>query len=263
MGAQLQVVDSSKPKRKAISKKTRFEVFKRDSFKCQYCGQCAPDVILNVDHIHPVSKGGDDDLLNYITSCFDCNSGKSDHLLSDDSVVAKQRQQLAELNERREQLEMMLQWRDALKSIDEDLIERICVAWASAAKGWHLNEAGKNDARKLVKKFGVQAVLDAMDVAVVQYFKYDDAGDPKDESINLAWSKIGGICQLSSQPDDVKKLYYARGILRRRVYVNERYVMELMNGAVDGGMDPDAIIECAKGSKNWTEFQSILHTWVE
>ena len=30
-------------KRKTISKKTRFEVFKRDSFKCQYCGASAPE----------------------------------------------------------------------------------------------------------------------------------------------------------------------------------------------------------------------------
>ncbi|MFX5785200.1 HNH endonuclease, partial [Acinetobacter baumannii] len=45
--------------RKNISTKTRFEVFKRDSFKCQYCGRCAPEVILHVDHIHPVSKGGE------------------------------------------------------------------------------------------------------------------------------------------------------------------------------------------------------------
>src|SRR5687767_268821 len=104
-------------KRKAISKKTRFEVFKRDGFKCQYCGKCAPDVILNVDHIHPVSKGGENDILNLITACEDCNGGKSDRLLSDDSVMAKQRAQLEELNERREQLEMMLQWRDGLKDI--------------------------------------------------------------------------------------------------------------------------------------------------
>ena len=45
-------------KRKTISKKTRFEVFKRDSFKCQYCGASAPEAILVVDHIDPFSKGG-------------------------------------------------------------------------------------------------------------------------------------------------------------------------------------------------------------
>jgi 5-methylcytosine-specific restriction endonuclease McrA len=29
--------------RKALSKKLRFEVFKRDNFTCQYCGRAAPD----------------------------------------------------------------------------------------------------------------------------------------------------------------------------------------------------------------------------
>ena len=36
--------------RKPLSKKIRFEVFKRDAFTCQYCGQMAPDVLLEVDH---------------------------------------------------------------------------------------------------------------------------------------------------------------------------------------------------------------------
>lgn len=62
--------------RKGLSKKIRFEVFKRDQFTCQYCGKKAPDVILHVDHIQPVSKGGTNDLLNLITSCQDCNLGK-------------------------------------------------------------------------------------------------------------------------------------------------------------------------------------------
>ena len=51
----------------AIGKKTRFEVFKRDKFTCQYCGQSAPDVLLEVDHIKPRSKGGPDDIVNYDT----------------------------------------------------------------------------------------------------------------------------------------------------------------------------------------------------
>lgn len=46
-------------KRKSISKKLRFEVFKRDSFTCQYCGKMAPDVVLEVDHINPVASGGE------------------------------------------------------------------------------------------------------------------------------------------------------------------------------------------------------------
>lgn len=72
-------------KRKNIPKSIRFEVFKRDSFKCQYCGRSAPDVILECDHIHPVSEGGDNSLLNLITSCRDCNRGKGKKLLNEKS----------------------------------------------------------------------------------------------------------------------------------------------------------------------------------
>jgi len=80
--------------RESIGKKLRFEVFKRDSFKCQYCGKAAPNVVLNVDHIKPVSKGGNNNILNLITSCFACNSGKSNRNLDDNIVLDKQREQL-------------------------------------------------------------------------------------------------------------------------------------------------------------------------
>lgn len=62
--------------RKAIGKKARFEVFKRDGFICAYCGSSPPSVILQVDHIHPVSKGGTNSIDNLITSCQPCNIGK-------------------------------------------------------------------------------------------------------------------------------------------------------------------------------------------
>jgi len=61
----------------AISKKLRYQVFERDSFTCQYCGRKPPIVILEVDHIIPKSKGGTDEPSNLITSCRDCNRGKS------------------------------------------------------------------------------------------------------------------------------------------------------------------------------------------
>lgn len=60
----------------SISKKLRFEVFKRDGFTCQYCGKKTPETVLEVDHIVSVSEGGQDDMTNLVTSCFDCNRGK-------------------------------------------------------------------------------------------------------------------------------------------------------------------------------------------
>lgn len=67
----------------AISVRTRFEVFKRDEFTCQYCGRKSPEVVLEVDHIQPRAAGGGDDPINLRTSCWECNSGKSDKPLSE------------------------------------------------------------------------------------------------------------------------------------------------------------------------------------
>jgi len=62
--------------RKALSKKLRFDVFKRDGFKCQYCGVTPTHEVLQVDHIIPVIDGGENEIDNLITSCQPCNLGK-------------------------------------------------------------------------------------------------------------------------------------------------------------------------------------------
>lgn len=69
--------------RKPISNKLRFEILKRDSFTCQYCGRKAPDVELEIDHIVPVARGGCNDIDNLITACHECNMGKRDRCLED------------------------------------------------------------------------------------------------------------------------------------------------------------------------------------
>ena len=43
----------------------------------------APDVILEVDHINAVANGGKNEIMNLVTSCFDCNRGKGKNKLSD------------------------------------------------------------------------------------------------------------------------------------------------------------------------------------
>ncbi len=70
------------PKRKSIGNSKRFEVFKRDQFICQYCGNHPPSIILEIDHITPVSKGGNNGMNNLVTSCFECNRGKAARLLT-------------------------------------------------------------------------------------------------------------------------------------------------------------------------------------
>ncbi|HMV15817.1 MAG TPA: HNH endonuclease [Chitinophagales bacterium] len=56
----------------------RWQVFKRDNWKCVACGRSAEEnIILHIDHILPRSKGGKDEMNNYQTLCETCNIGKS------------------------------------------------------------------------------------------------------------------------------------------------------------------------------------------
>lgn len=77
--------------RKALSKKLRFDVFKRDGFVCAYCGATPPSVVLQVDHIHPVAEGGKNALDNLITSCQPCNIGKGVNLLTNIPISLKEK----------------------------------------------------------------------------------------------------------------------------------------------------------------------------
>jgi len=158
--------------RKGISKKLRFEIFKRDKFTCQYCGRTAPDVVLHVDHIHPVSRGGENDLLNLITSCFDCNAGKAARELGDDAVIAKQRKQLDDLQERREQLSMMMDWQRELLHMDIGLLQGLADFWAELVPGYFVNENEMQMFRGLVRKFGLDGVMEAMKISTAQYLEY-------------------------------------------------------------------------------------------
>lgn len=71
----------------AVSKRTRYEVLRRDGFACRYCGGTAPDVRLTVDHVMPVALGGNDEPSNLVAACVDCNSGKAS-TKPDDATVA-------------------------------------------------------------------------------------------------------------------------------------------------------------------------------
>ena len=48
--------EKKKVKRRAVSKKLRFEIFKRDSFTCQYCGRKAPDVACTLNTSCPYQR---------------------------------------------------------------------------------------------------------------------------------------------------------------------------------------------------------------
>lgn len=70
-----------KLERNKLNDGLRYDIFKRDNFRCQICGSNASDnVKLHVDHIIPISKGGKTEYSNLQTLCERCNFGKSDKI---------------------------------------------------------------------------------------------------------------------------------------------------------------------------------------
>lgn len=255
--------------RKQISKKIRFEVFKRDSFKCQYCGAEPPNVILHVDHIHPVSKDGDNDLLNLITSCQPCNLGKGATPLSDQSALHKQKEMLNELNKKREQLEMLLKWKSELKNLNDYALSACEEHWNKSVGGYHLNEVGLKKLLGHLKKYGISELMDAIDLSTDKYLVKDESGQYAKQSVEMAFSKVGAILNINSKPDYEKKLLYCRGIARNRFsYCNDSQALillkEAFNGMVENNPDEphESILEAIKdvslAARNWADFKQLL-----
>lgn len=256
----------NKNSRAPLSKKIRFEVFKRDSFTCQYCGRTAPDVILHVDHIHPIFNGGDNEIINLITSCQPCNLGKGKRELDDDSIIKKQKAQLEQLNERRLQLGMMLEWREELSKFEAEKAEKILEIFESKT-----NHGLKRpfDAfllktvQKWIKDFTFEKVLNALDISLNQYLIRDGVDSFEFESINKSFQYIPRIARVRSKGND-GDLYYIRGILRNRLqYVNEALCMKILKDARERGISVEQLKEIARDVGNWTQFRNAVEEAIE
>lgn len=260
------MTSKSRPTRRPLRQSVRFEVFKRDSFCCQYCGKAAPDVVLNCDHIKPVAKGGTNDILNLITACFDCNSGKSDKELSDQSALAKQKRQLDELNEKREQLELLQKYRESVSSIDDDKINYIVELVNLELSSCSVSDFGRKKIKSWIKKFEYKVVIEAIEISSEQYLKFDAHGDCTESSNNKFWNMVPRIATVKSKGDDSpdKNAYYVRAIIRNRGLNFTDYIaLNLIKQAIGCNASFDSLKELAKTAKNWTEFRVDIESFIE
>ena len=152
-----------------LSKKTRFDVFKRDLFTCQYCGRRPPEVVLEVDHVIPRNEGGSDEPDNLTTSCFDCNRGKGHRSLGDTLPVMDEMQRFEAIQEMQERAVMLKKQTEAAKAVhyaERDAIHDISCHWDNTM------EVDGDDEYQFEKK-AVQSFLRA-GLSVVRIFEAVD-----------------------------------------------------------------------------------------
>lgn len=186
-------VQKNTPIRKSISKKVRFEIFKRDNFQCQYCGRYAPEVILEIDHITPIKHKGKTENINLITACFDCNHGKGARELSDSQILTQQRDQLKELNTRKEQMQMVIKWKRGLLKLEDDQINEIeKVILEPYARS--LTDTGRNNLRKTIKRYGFSETYESSLISLSNYYKQTETPEKCAEVFSKIFNYIPRIC---------------------------------------------------------------------
>lgn len=173
----------------AVSKKIRFEVFKRDGFLCSYCGRTPPDVTLECDHIEPVSKGGGDQMTNLITACFDCNRGKTNIPL--DKAPARLSENTEILREKEDQLK---EYRKIIAKVERRIkrdIKKVDEIYSEAFEEWSLSGHFKGGTvRKFVNALPLDEILDAMRTAC-NTSRFDENSSIK-YFCGICWNKIRG-----------------------------------------------------------------------
>jgi len=255
--------------RKSISKKARFEVFKRDSFTCQYCGDGAPQVVLHVDHIKPVKGGGGNAITNLITACVSCNLGKGARELGDATAVAKQKAQLDELQERREQLEMMSDWRSGLQDIAVLEVDIACDELHALISPYTISEGGKKSLARIVKKHGLQDTIKGIEKSCEINLRYDPSGDPVQDSVDKAINKITGGIRIHNDPPHRHKIRYINGIARNRVRLSwdeQKWLMGILQKFHDAGGDLDATQQDVMGIADQDDLDGVMEgclVWID
>lgn len=239
-------------KRKAISKKTRFEVFKRDNFTCQYCGRMAPNVILEIDHINPVANNGNNNVMNLITSCFDCNRGKGKRKLTDKEEIKKQQEQLLKISEQKEQLEMMIKWKEELSNFENEQADKIAELFLIT--DWCVSDFGKEKIKKWIKKFGFEEVYDSTKISLAQYWIEED-----EDSWHKTFDYIPKICSVRVKQKNDPKLYQKNYLIKiaenRFSYVNRNILNNYFDKLLNNDDNFEYLKQLACEAKNWTVFK--------
>ena len=161
--------------RAPVSARSRFEIFKRDKFTCQYCGQKPPQVVLHVDHIIPVAGGGSNDHSNLVTACAGCNMGKSAVPLT--SVPASLEEQALEAQERRLQVEAHAEMLQAEREAFEQWCWNVAeILQPGSSDGWSREKF--TSVKMFVERLGCVKTLDAAQISADRWhpgtrrFKY-------------------------------------------------------------------------------------------
>lgn len=257
--------DTGGPVRQPISKKTRFEVFKRDRFTCQYCGKKAPEITLQCDHIIPVAEGGRSDFFNLVSACRDCNGGKGARRLEDTTVIERQRAEIEAQADRLEQLEMLLKWREAMAGAEDTMVDHVADYIATKSQ-YGVAPSGRKFIKRWLKAYPHDELMAAIDASFDHYCVVCQDGKTTNESWNVAFDKVPAVLRgrrADALNPGLRQINYIRGILRNRMgWYAHRDGLALLLAFQEANGSLDWAQQHAKAAGSWEAFHAPLAAYL-
>jgi hypothetical protein len=158
-------------KRASISTRTRFEIFKRDGFKCVYCGRTPMESPLHVDHVDPDSRGGPTEPGNLVTACQDCNLGKSDVPLDQRAFPSKLEPE--QIIEHAEQIKGYLEAQRVLVKAKSSVADEVLAYWEERVGSIPRDLPSRLP--RMIEEWGVAKLCEAIDIVAARWAGYGGA----------------------------------------------------------------------------------------
>lgn len=253
----------------SLSPSLRRLILERDEFTCTECGQQVPKVLLYIDKIlSPETEeafAGQPEEDKYTCLCESCYKQAHGHL----QVKAATR-----TTERRQQLEMMVEWRRENRSLASDANAYLIDYINGKIEPYSLTKQGAQNVRKAIRKSNFTTALDAIDETFDHYVTYDKGEDINKASVDEFLSKIGGYLYINSLPPVEKEMYHILNSCKSRFrwwdqQTAKGLVLNYIDALREQGWSEDRILEDLKTEllrasneqRNWSQWTDLLEKW--
>ena len=192
-----------------MSPSFRRRILERDQFTCTECRKQVPRVYLHIDRIlSPESAEALGDVPEedkYTCLCDTC-SRKHNHKLQPHGIITTA--------DRRAQLDMLIAWRRELQTLDDTAHQILIEYIRPHVKPVGLRKEQKSKLRMLLLDYDIIEILNALDIAIGRYVKYE-GDDATEDSVKEMVAKLGGILHNMKLTPLQQELNHIRCICRK------------------------------------------------
>lgn len=241
-----------------VYKRIKFEVFEKDSFKCQVCGAVAPNVNLTLHRLQNNQQAENWlDPAFLTTFCESCQRKNSSQESA--NTVNNGHLSLNALEERLEQLKMLINWRKGMIKIRKRQLASLVEFWQELVPSIFLSEVHKKTLLSCISKYSSEDIKEAMRLAVQEFIVVHQDGSIARDSFQMAFANIPEICYRKTKvrkTREAEELYHIHDILEERIdgFFDSARVIQWLHYARSWDVHLEELIQMAARVTNWTQF---------